>query len=462
MKGNMLIKNAKLVLPEGTKSGSIRIKDGVIVDIDLENSIMPESNEQFVDANGLHLLPGIIDPQVHFREPGQTEKEDLESGSKAAASGGVTAFLDMPNNKPSVSTMAAMIDKLSMAEKKCVVHHGFFIGATPDNLSELQAAVGLPGNGIAHPGICGIKIFMGSSTGDLLVNERPHLENIFSNTGGLIAVHAEDEKRMDERFEMVKERKDMAAHAEWRDDECALLATKLAVELALKNEHRLHILHLTSGLEAKWLAGIDNKKGLISVETLPQHLTFSEDDVAKEGTRLKMNPPIRYKKDREELWDGLYNDVIRCIATDHAPHSIEAKSMGWPHAPSGMPGVETSLPVMLTHADNGKCSIEDVVKWMSTNVAELYQMVGKGKIEVGYDGDVVLVDMQTKHTVRDENAWSRVGWNPFRGMELTGWPILTVVDGVPVFQRNEETGPKGEILVEPGSVGRKIVMMPWN
>ena len=303
---------------------------------------------------------------------------------------------------------------------------------------------------------------MGSSTGDLLVNERPHLENIFSNTGGLIAVHAEDEKRMDERFEMVKERKDMAAHAEWRDDECALLATKLAVELALKNEHRLHILHLTSGLEAKWLAGIDNKKGLISVETLPQHLTFSEDDVAKEGTRLKMNPPIRYKKDREELWDGLYNDVIRCIATDHAPHSIEAKSMGWPHAPSGMPGVETSLPVMLTHADNGKCSIEDVVKWMSTNVAELYQMVGKGKIEVGYDGDVVLVDMQTKHTVRDENAWSRVGWNPFRGMELTGWPVLTVVDGVPVFQRNEETGPKGEILVEPGSVGRKIVMMPWN
>lgn len=462
MKGNILIKNAKLVLPEGTKSGSIRIKGGVIVDIDLENSIMPESDEQFFDANGLHLLPGIIDPQVHFREPGQTEKEDLESGSKAAASGGVTAFLDMPNNKPSVSTMAAMIDKLSMAEKKCVVHHGFFIGATPDNLSELQAAVGLPGSGIAHPGICGIKIFMGSSTGDLLVNERPHLENIFSNTGGLIAVHAEDEKRMDERFEMVKERKDMAAHAEWRDDECALLATKLAVELALKNEHRLHILHLTSGLEAKWLAGIDNKKGLISVETLPQHLTFSEDDVAKEGTRLKMNPPIRYKKDREELWDGLYNDVIRCIATDHAPHSIEAKSMGWPHAPSGMPGVETSLPVMLTHADNGKCSIEDVVKWMSTNVAELYQMVGKGKIEVGYDGDVVLVDMQTKHTVRDENAWSRVGWNPFRGMELTGWPVLTVVDGVPVFQRNEETGPKGEILVEPGSVGRKIVMMPWN
>ena len=164
----------------------------------------------------------------------------------------------------------------------------------------------------------------------------------------------------------------------------------------------------------------------------------------------------------KELWDGLYNGVIRCIATDHAPHSIEAKAMGWPNAPSGMPGVETSLPVMLTHAENGKCSIEDVVKWMSTNVAELYQMVGKGKIEVGYDGDVILVDMQTKHTVRDENSWARVGWNPFRGMELTGWPVLTVVDGVPVFQRNEETGPKGEILVEPGSVGRKIVMMPWN
>ena len=260
----------------------------------------------------------------------------------------------------------------------------------------------------------------------------------------------------------------MAAHAEWRDDQTALIATKRAVDLAQRHGHRLHILHLTSGIEAEWLQGITgmpdsfDSGAIITTETLPQHLTFDELDVEREGTRLKMNPPIRYAKDKELLWKGLKNGTIQCIATDHAPHTLEAKSKGFPKAPSGMPGVETSLAVMLTHANEGTCSIFDVVNWMSAAPAALFQMQGKGKLEVGYDGDIILVDMENTAIVQDENSWSRVGWNPNRGRELTGWTQLTVVGGVPVFQRNHKTGQKGEVMVSAGEVGEALVMLPWS
>ena len=201
---------------------------------------------------------------------------------------------------------------------------------------------------------------------------------------------------------------------------------------------------------------------IITTEVLPQHLTFDETDVDEQGVRLQMNPPIRYAADREILWARLRDGTIQCIATDHAPHTLENKAKGFPNAHSGMPGVETSLPVMLTNVNDGNCSLEDVVRWMSTDVADCYQMIGKGKLEVGYDGDIVLVDMAAKAVVEDKNSWTRVGWNPFRGRELTGWPILTVVDGIPVFERSPVTGQKGRLLVEPGSVGKPIVMNPWN
>jgi len=469
MRGNILIHGATMVLPSQTVNGDLRIRNGVIDSIAVSDSLEPLEDELFLDGRWLHLLPGMIDPQCHFRDPGQPEKEDLGSGSAAAVAGGVTSFLDMPNNKPSITNMEGMRMKLDTADAKCVNNYGFFIGATPDNVSDLQEAVGTPDEPISIPGICGIKVFMGSSTGTLLVNEREALEAIFQQTGGLIAVHAEDEKRLIERFEAVKERTDMAAHAEWRDDVCALLATQLAVELAQASGHRLHVLHLTSGLEADWLEGItvlpsraSGDGAIITTETLPQHLTFDETDVEREGTRLKMNPPIRYAHDRDTLWSQLKQGTIQCIATDHAPHTLEDKAKGFPSAPSGMPGVETSLAVMLTHASQGTCSIEDVVAWMSTNVADCYNMVGKGRLEEGADGDVVLVDMNNPQTVSDEHSWSRVGWNPFRGRELVGWAQVTVVGGVPVFERTEETGPKGHLLVAPGEVGRPIVMMPWR
>ena len=469
MRGNMLIRGATMVLPGQTIIGDLRIKTGVIETIDPTGSLIPHEDELLVDAEGLHLLPGMIDPQCHFRDPGQPEKEDLGSGSAAAVSGGVTSFLDMPNNKPSITTMDGMNMKLGTASQKCVNNYGFFIGATPENVADLQEAVGTPDAPIAIPGICGIKVFMGSSTGTLLVNERKALETIFENTAGLIAVHAEDEQRLIERFEEFKSRTDIAAHAEWRDDVTALLATKLAVELAESTGHRLHVLHLTSGLEADWLEGkttlpsqAERSGAIITTETLPQHLTFDEDDVKREGTRLKMNPPIRYKKDRELLWNHMQKGTIQCIATDHAPHTLEAKDLGFPKAPSGMPGVDTSLAVMLTHAKDGKCSIEDVVRWMSTNVADCYNMSGKGLLEEGNDGDVVLVDMVNEAVVEDKNSWSRVGWSPFRGHALVGWAQVTVVAGGPVFERTTATGQKGKILVEPGEVGEAIIMTPWE
>ena len=464
---DILIQNATMVLPNTTVIGDLLIADGIISHIQPGGGLAANENTRIIDATGLHLLPGIIDPQVHFRDPGQPEKEDLYTGSCAAASGGVTSFLDMPNNVPSQTTLQSMYEKIETGNRRCVTNFGFFIGATESNVEELQKAVGTPDAPIAIPGICGIKIFMGSSTGDLLVNESDALEEIFTNTAGLIAVHAEDETRMDERKKLIEGRTDMAAHAEWRDDITALIATKRAVGYAQATGHRLHVLHLTSGIEADFLSALTSLHGTdgvahITTEVLPQHLTLDESDVEVHGTRLKMNPPIRYNKDKETLWKRLHDGTIACIATDHAPHTLESKAKGFPSAPSGMPGVETSLPVMLTHASRGACTIEQVVKWMASNVAEIYGMIGKGRLEEGYDGDVTLVDMTTERMVDDANTWTTVRWNPFHGTKLVGWPTLTVVGGVPVFERNQTTGPKGSILVNEGETGSPLVMTPWN
>lgn len=470
-RAGILIRGATMVTPQGAGIGDCRITDGVISELALNSKLEINEGEIFIEAEGLHLIPGCIDPQVHFREPGQPEKEDLQSGSAAAASGGVTSFLDMPNNQPAVITMDGMADKIDRAKNGCVTNFGFFIGATDENIDQLQLAVGKPDKPHSVPGICGIKVFMGSSTGDLLVDTEDSLDSIFANTAGLIAVHAEDEERLNSRWPDFAKRKDIAAHAEWRDSETALLATQRATRLAEKYQHRLHILHLTSGMEANWLHGKttlpstsseSGNEAIITTEVLPQHLTFDENDVNSAGTRLKMNPPIRYADDRTTLWQRLKDGTIQCLATDHAPHTLESKELGFPKSPSGMPGVETSLAVMLDHVNNGQCTLEDVVRWMSTNVADCYNMAGKGQLIEGSDGDVVLIDLNMEIKVEDDNSWSRVGWNPFSGRTLKGWPVLTIVAGIPVFMRNEKTGPKGELLVSAGEVGEPLIMSPWN
>ncbi|HJM13738.1 MAG TPA: dihydroorotase [Candidatus Thalassarchaeaceae archaeon] len=454
MDNSLLFQNAELVFADSVVCGDLRTTAGKIAAVAPGGGLTPRDGEAVIDADGLHLLPGAIDPQVHFREPGQTEKEDIGSGSFAAASGGVTSFLDMPNNVPSAISMDAIKAKISSASVNSVTHHGFFIGATPNNIEELQDAVGTPENPNPTDGICGIKIFMGSSTGDLLVDEQSALEEIFAGTGGVIAVHAEDEGRLNQRRPEFEGRTDVAAHAEWRDSETALIATKRACKLADESGHRLHVLHLTSGLEANWLA--TNKSKNVTTEVCPQHLTFDQEDVEERGTRLVMNPPIRYSEDRETLWSRLKDGTIDCIATDHAPHTLENKSLGFPKSHSGMPGVETSLPVMLTHAADGKCSIPDVVKWMCEGPAEVYGIQGKGRLEEGRDADLVLVDMGKRRAISDTDTWTRVGWTAYEGIPLTGWPVGTFVDGRMVFNRTRGGSAKGSILVEPGTVGRAL------
>jgi len=447
MSGGLLIQNSMMVLPNGIVQGDLRVVDGIITTIAPNGVIDPVFGEIVIDGNGLHLLPGAIDPHVHFRDPGHPEKEDLESGSRAAASGGITSFLDMPNTLPNAINRTALKEKLSLASKKAVTHHGFFIGATANNTADLQSVEGMEG-------VCGIKIFMGSSTGDLLVHEQRHLEDIFANTGGVIATHAEDEGRLQSRIPQFSHRKDIAAHAECRDVECALIATKRASALAKDHNHRLHIVHLTSGAEADWLSL--NKGDLITTEVCTQHLTFDQDDVEDLGVRALMNPPIRYTEDRDALWKRLKDGTIDCVVTDHAPHTLEAKSVGYPQAPAGMPGVETSLPVMLTHAMDGKCSVGDVVNWMCVGPARVYGMRNKGSLIEGYDGDLTLVDLETRRVINDSDTWTKVGWTPYAGRELTGWPVYTIVDGVVVHRREVGGALRGIPMALPGSAGRAL------
>ena len=447
MNGRLLVQNATMVLPNRIVEGDLRVSDGLIKAIAPFGGLQPEIGEQVIDGTGLHLLPGAIDPHVHFRDPGNTEKEDLESGSRAASAGGITSFLDMPNTSPNAINRSAIEAKIASAAKKSVTHHGFFIGATNSNISDLQSVEGMDG-------VCGIKIFMGSSTGDLLVHEQKHLENIFANTGGIIATHAEDEERLQSRIPKFEHRKDIAAHAECRDVECALIATKRAAALANDHDHRLHIVHLTSGKEADWLAS--NKGDLITTEVCTQHLTFDQDDVEKLGSRALMNPPIRYTEDRDKLWERLKDGTIDCVVTDHAPHTLQAKSVGFPNAPAGMPGVETSLPLMLTHSVEGKCSVSDIVKWMCAGPAKVYGIKNKGSLVEGFDGDLTLVDLENNRVIQDSDTWTKVGWTPYAGMELTGWPIYTIVDGNIVHKREIDGSLRGIPVTLPGSTGRLL------
>ena len=447
MNDRLLVQNATMVLPDRIVEGDLRVTNGLIKTIAPFGGLQPEIGEYVIDGTGLHLLPGAIDPHVHFRDPGNPEKEDLESGSRAAAAGGVTSFLDTPNTSPNATNRLALEAKIALAAKKSVTHHGFFIGATTNNVSDLQSVQGMDG-------VCGIKIFMGSSTGDLLVHEQKHLEEIFANTGGIIATHAEDEIRLQSRIAEFKHRRDIAAHAECRDIECALIATKRAAALAKDHTHRLHIVHLTSGKEADWLAS--NKGDLITTEVCTQHLSFDQDDVEKLGVRALMNPPIRHTEDKEKLWNRLKDGTIDCIVTDHAPHTLEAKSVGFPKAPAGMPGVETSLPRMLTHAKDGRCSISDIVKWMCAGPAKVYGIKNKGSLIEGFDGDLTLVDLENHRIIQDSDTWTRVGWTPYAGMELTGWPMYTIVDGNVVHKRDSGGSLRGSPVALPGSTGRVL------
>ncbi|CAA9419788.1 Dihydroorotase [uncultured Microcoleus sp.] len=430
---SLLIRSARVLLPNGEfLVGDVEIRESKILRV--APSIVAEGDREIM-AKGLTLLPGVIDPQVHFREPGLEHKEDLFTASCACAKGGVTSFLEMPNTRPLTTTQAALDDKLSRAAEKCLVNYGFFIGATAENLPDLLSANPTPG----------IKVFMGSMHGQLLVDGEATLEAIFAAGDRLIAVHAEDQARINQRRQEFAGISDVAVHSQIQDNQAALLATQLALKLSNKYQRRLHILHLSTGEEAELLR--QEKPSWVTAEVTPQHLLLNTSAYEKIGSLAQMNPPLREPRDNEILWQALLDGVIDFIATDHAPHTLAEKAQDYPNTPSGMPGVETSLPLMLTQAVQGRCTVAQVANWMSAAVAKAYKIPNKGKIAPGFDADLVLVDLDNYRQVVREEMVTKCGWSPFEGWNLTGWPIVTVVGGKVVFEKGKlDTTVRGEAL----------------
>ncbi|MCA9269339.1 MAG: dihydroorotase [Planctomycetales bacterium] len=415
-----LIKNARVVLPDGVVETGVVVDGTKIVDIDPAPQL---TVDHVVDATGLHLLPGVIDDQVHFREPGYTHKEDLASASRACAAGGVTTFLEMPNTNPTTTTVDRLAEKLALAATRSLVNYGFYIGATGNNVDQLQAVSRTPG----------IKIFIGSSTGDLLVDEQDALERIFAETTLPICAHCEDETTIRRNKAEIGDLRDVAQHSRVRDVAAAVTATARAIDLARRHRHRFHVLHVSTAAEIPLIA--DSQNGpLITAEVCPHHLFFNVDDYPRLGTLVQMNPSLKTKADNEALWQALLDGTVQVVATDHAPHTREEKSQPYPQSPSGLPAVENSLALMLNQVNAGRCTLEQVVHWMCDAPARVWDIVDKGRIAVGYDADLVLVDMNRSRVVQNEEQYTKCRWSPWHGERLTGWPVRTWVTGHEVYR----------------------------
>jgi len=372
-----------------------------------------------IDCTGLTVLPGVIDSQVHFREPGLEAKEDLESGSRAAVLGGVTAVFEMPNTKPNTDSVEAIADKLARAKDRMWCDHAFYVGATAANAEQLGELERLPGT-------AGVKIFMGASTGDLLVAEDEPLERVLRHGTRRVAIHAEDEARMNARAgERIEG--DPASHPVWRDDESAMLATRRIIALARKTGRRVHVLHITTPAELEFIA---QNKDIATCEVTPQHLTLAgEDAYPRLGTFAQMNPPIQSGAHRDGLWHWLNQGAPDVLGSDHAPHLREEKAKPYPASPSGMPGVQTLLPLMLDHVAKGRLSLQRLIELTSAGPQRVFGLVTKGRIAVGYDADFSIVDLKARWTIGEDWLASRCGWSPFTGMEITGRPVGTIIRG---------------------------------
>jgi dihydroorotase len=425
---DLIVRGGEVVNHAGRGLADVGVRGGKIAAV---GDLSQASAGEVFEAAGLTVLPGVIDTQVHFREPGMEWKEDLETGSRAAVLGGVTAVFEMPNTEPTTTDAEALADKLSRAAGRMHCDHAFYVGGTHENADVLGELERLPG-------CCGIKVFMGASTGSLLVQDDEGVEQVLRHVRRRAAFHSEDEYRLAERRPLARTG-DWTSHPEVRDAQSAIQSTERLVRIARALGKRIHVLHVTTRDEIAYLAA---HKDIASVEVTPQHLTLAGPEAYE---RLKgyaqMNPPIRGAEHREGLWRGVASGVADVIGSDHAPHTSEEKARPYPASPSGMPGVQTLLPVMLTHVAEGRLSLERLVDLTSHGANRLFGLADKGRLAVGFDADLTVVDLKARRMLAHADMASRVGWTPFDGMEAEGWPAATIVRGRIVMREDEVTAP---------------------
>ena len=377
------------------------------------------NSSKVYDATDKVVLPGIIDTQVHFREPGSTDAEDLESGSRAAVLGGVTALFEMPNTNPPTSNLVEFDKKLQAAKNRMHSNYAFYFGATPDNTDQLAQLKDVEG-------CCGVKLFAGSSTGNLLVDKEADIEKVISKSDRIVSIHSEDEDIIKLRKKFIK-KGDVHSHAEWRNVEAAMSSTRRVVKIAERYNKKIHVLHVTTREEVDFLAM--HKKN-VTFETTPQHLTmYAPDCYDKLGTYAQMNPPLRTKEHYDRLWVAIKNNIVDVLGSDHAPHLKENKDKEYPNTPSGMPGVQTIFPVMLDHVNNGKLSLQQLINLMCENPCKIFGIKNKGYIKEGFDADLTIADMNKEVTIKNEMIVSKCGWTPFNNYEVKGFPVGTIVNG---------------------------------
>jgi dihydroorotase len=429
---DLILKGGTVVSQNGTGLADVGVSGGRIVEI---GSFGMEQAGEVFDASGLHVLPGVIDTQVHFREPGLEWKEDLETGSRCAALGGVTAVFEMPNTDPSTTSPEMMEDKLARARGRMHTDHAFYAGATHDNSDLLPIMERMPG-------CCGVKVFMGASTGQLLVEDDEGVERVLNAINRRAAFHSEDEYRLQDRKKLARPG-DWTSHPEVRDAEAAISSTKRLLRLARKTGKRIHVLHVTTGDEMELLAAA---KDIATCEVTPQHLTLvGPDDYKRLKGYAQMNPPIRDAHHRAALWEAVRQGVPDVLGSDHAPHTIEEKSRPYPASPSGMPGVQTLVPLMLTHVADGKMTLERFVDLTSAGAQRVFNIANKGRLAKGYDADFTVVDLKARRTITNDWSASRCGWTPFDGFEAKAWPVATFVRGIMVMCDDQLVAPgRGE------------------
>lgn len=425
---DLVVRGGMVVTPSGPSEIDIGVRGGKIAALgDLGSAKAAE----IFNAAGLVVLPGVIDSQVHFREPGLEHKEDIAHGSKAAVKGGVTAFFEMPNTSPSTIDETALNDKLARSRESAWCDHAYFIGGAEENVDQLDKLEQLPG-------CAGVKIFMGSSTGSLLVEREEILRAILRNGRRRISIHAEDEDRLRERQHIAKEAAHPRAHPIWRDVETAVIASRRIAEMSRETGRPVHVLHVTSAEEMELLA---NYKDTVTVETTLNHLTLTAPDCYERlGTLAQMNPPVRDERHQAAIWRAIVDGTVDVIGSDHAPHTLEEKEREYPSSPSGMPGVQTLLPLLLDHMSQGRLTLARLVDLTSAGPQRIFGIAGKGRIAMGYDADFALVDLGEQREITNDWIASKCGWTPFAGKTVRGWPKGTIVRGNVVMREDEVIG----------------------